>query len=159
MKNRQLANVIPALAIALGGVAASNAHSQHSDGGSSTEKAVDYRNSYMTILSWNAKPMGKMLKGETPFDAAAFTLHARQLANASGLDLLWAFPEGSVTEDSGAREEIWFDWEDFEQKFADFRTAASALGEAAEGGDVEAVKSAFGKVGDTCKACHKPYKE
>jgi cytochrome c556 len=125
----------------------------------SAEKAVDYRASYMTVLKWNSGPMGQMLKGKAAFDDEAFLRHARDLATAARLDLLGAFPEGSITEDSDAREEIWFDWEDFEQKFADFRTAAAGLGEAADAGDVEATKAAFGELGKTCKACHKAYKE
>ena len=150
----------PVAAVLFSLVAASvTAHSDDGGEPSSAEKAVDYRESYMTILGWNAKPMGQMLKGETTFADDTFLLHARQLANASKLDLLWAFPEGSVTEDSGAKEEIWFDWDDFEQKFADFRSAAASLGDAAAGGDVEATKAAFAKVGDACKACHKAYKE
>ncbi len=127
--------------------------------GASVEKAVDYRSAYMTILKWNAGPMGQMLKGEMAFDDAAFLEHARNLATAAELELLSAFPEGSVSEDSDAREEIWFDWADFEQKFADFQAAGKNLGVAAEGGDVEATKAAFGKLGKTCKGCHKPYKE
>ena len=85
--------------------------------------------------------------------------HARDLATASRLDLLAGFPEDSVTDDSAAKDEIWFTWDDFEQKFADFRAAADALGEAAASGDVEATKEAFAAVGDACKACHKKYKE
>jgi len=129
------------------------------DSGGSVQKAVDYRIAYMTILGWNAKPMGQMLKGEKPFEEEAFMGHAGDLAAAGGLALLPAFPEGSVTEDSAALEEIWFDWDDFAQKFADFQEASAALGEAVAGGDVEATKAAFGKVGDSCKACHKTYKE
>lgn len=132
----------------------------HSDeGGMSPSKAVDYRTSYMTMLDWHAKPMIRMLKGESAFDDAAFLHHAGQLATIARLDLLDSFPEGSATDDSDAREEIWFDWDDFEQKFADFQAAAQALGEQAAGGDLEATKSAFANFGDSCKACHKAYKE
>lgn len=157
MSTRNIRLVLAATVIGLTGAAATSAHTEENE--SSAQRAVDYRNSYMTILNWNARPMGKMLKGEEAFDADAFMLHARQLAAATRLDLLWAFPEGSKTEDSGALEEIWFDWEDFEQKFADLRKAAEALGAAAEGDDVEATKTAFSGVGDACKACHKKYKE
>lgn len=156
MHNRKTRALLSVLAFAAFGAMAAQAHSDNDD---SMQRAVDYRTSYMTVLNWNARPMGKMLKGEMPFDDDAFLLHARQLATASALELLSAFPEGSTTEDSAALEEIWFDWKDFEQKFADFRTAATALGEAAGSGDVAATKAAFGKVGDACKACHKKFKE
>ena len=136
------------------------AHSAHSDEeGNSVSRAVDYRTSYMTVVNWNARPMMQMLKGEADFDEAAFMSHATQLATIAQLDFLTGFPEGSATDDSDAREEIWFDWDDFEQKFADFQSAAKTLGEQAATGDLEATKQAFGTVGDACKACHKAYKE
>lgn len=156
MSDRTKRILRPFLAIIVFGALSAAAHS---DDDSPVQRAVDYRTSYMTILNWNARPMGKMLKGEQPFDNDSFLAHARELASASALELLAAFPEGSATEDSAALEEIWFNWKDFEQKFADFRAAAETLGEAAGGGDLEATKTAFGKVGEACKACHKKYKE
>jgi cytochrome c556 len=129
------------------------------DEGVSVQKSVDYRTSYMTLLGWHSKPMIKMLKGEAEFDDEAFLSHASQLAAVSKLDLLMAFPEDSTTDDSAAMSEIWFDFEDFEQKFADFRAAGAQLGEAAGSGDVAATKQAFSGFGDTCKGCHKKYKE
>ena len=156
MHHRKTRALLCVLALAVFGAMAAQAHSDNDD---SVQRAIDYRTAYMTVLNWNARPMGKMLKGEMPFDEQAFLQHARDLSSASTLELLSGFPEGSVTEDSAALEEIWFDWKDFEQKFADFRTAAASLGEAAGSGDVDATKAAFGKVGDTCKACHKKFKE
>ena len=35
------------------------------------EDTVKYRQSVYTIIGWNFKPIGAMMKGEAPFDAAA----------------------------------------------------------------------------------------
>jgi len=151
-------NPLPAYLAAVLMTTASAAHSDEGEQ-SSVQRAVDYRESYMTVLGWNARPMGRMLKGEEPFDEAAFVRHAQDLARAAQLDLLAGFPEDSATDESDAKDEIWFTWDDFTQKFADFQAAAKTLGETAAGSDVEAVKAAFGDVGEACKACHKQYKE
>lgn len=155
-KARITAAVLMAAATTL--VYAHNAYSDE-EGRSSASKAVDYRTSYMTVLGWHSKPMTRMLKGEMAFDDAAFMHHAKQLAIAARLDLLAGFPEGSITDDTDAKEEIWFEWDDFEQKFADFQAAAKAVGEQADSGDMAATKEAFGKLGEACKACHKAYKQ
>ena len=54
------------------------AHEEEEEEGHS--KAIDYRNSVMTVLKWNIGPMGKMVKGEMPYDEAAFARHAKDLA-------------------------------------------------------------------------------
>jgi len=33
------------------------------------EKAIEYRQSVFTVVGWNFKPMGAMIKGEKPFNA------------------------------------------------------------------------------------------
>ena len=41
------------------------------------EDVVNYRQSVYTIIGWNFGPIGAMMKGEAPFDAAAVTRHAQ----------------------------------------------------------------------------------
>jgi len=45
--------------------------------GPKPEEAVDYRQSVYTVIGWNFKPIGAMIKGEIPFDAAAVARHAQ----------------------------------------------------------------------------------
>ena len=40
-----------------------------------------------------------------------------------------------------------------------FQVEAASLAEIAKGGDMAEIKPQFGKVGESCKACHKEYKE
>ena len=40
------------------------------------QDAAKYRQSVYTIIGWNFKPIGAMIKGEIPFDAAAVARHA-----------------------------------------------------------------------------------
>lgn len=71
------------------------------------------------------------------------------------------FPEGTGPE-SGIETEalatIWETPEDFAQKVADHRAAATALAETATGGDLAAIAAAVQATGKTCGACHDVYR-
>lgn len=123
------------------------------------DKAVKYRQAVMTVVGSNFKPMGAMVKGEIPFDAAVFARHASDLAAITGVDILRGFPEDSEGGDSEAKPDIWLDWEDFKAKMEDMSRESAALAKVATGGDKGAIKAQFGKTAKTCKACHKAYKE
>lgn len=123
------------------------------------EDAVEYRQAAMNVFSWNLGHMSAMVKGEVPFDKAAFARYAEDLSIAASLRVLDGFPDDSVSDDSDAKDEIWLDWEDFEAKYGKMREAIDALTEAARGGDEAAMKAAFKEAGASCKACHKAFKE
>jgi len=122
------------------------------------EKAVDYRQAVMNVYAWNVTSMGDMVKGKTPFDAAAFAQHAKDLAAAAQLELMAAFPEDSVNENSDASDTIWLDWDKFQDKHAALREQSAKLAEVATGGDETAMKEQFGDTAKTCKGCHDDFK-
>ena len=123
------------------------------------QKAIKYRTAVMTVMGSNFKPMGAMIKGEAPYDAAVFARHAKDLAAVSSVDILRGFPEDSEGKGSEAKGEIWLEWDDFKDKMADMQREAAALAEVAAAGDKGVIKAQFGKTADACKACHKKFKE
>jgi len=128
--------------------------------GNGHSKAIDYRNSVMTLLKWNMGPMGAMLKGKIPYDKDTFAKHASDLAAAAHLDLLSGFPDGSDEgEDTSARTDIWMDWDGFEEKYAALKKASADLAGAAGSGNLDAIKPKFGAVGKSCKSCHDAFKD
>ncbi|MES9992544.1 MAG: cytochrome c [Candidatus Thiodiazotropha sp.] len=127
-------------------------------GAGEIEKAVEYRQGLMNVLSWNMKAMSDMMKGKTPYDHEAFVTHASDLAAASSLNLLPGFPEDSESEESDALPEIWMEFDDFEAKYKAMGEAASNLSSTAAKGDKGAIGEALSKAGKACKACHKKYK-
>ena len=130
----------------------------HSDEGGDIERAVEYRQGVMNILGWNMKSISGMLKGKMEYDAEKIKTHAHDIASVASLDIMSGFPEDSEHEDSAALADIWMDFENFEQKMADFRTAAEAMNTAAQSGDKAAVGNAMQGLGKSCKGCHKPFK-
>jgi cytochrome c556 len=126
--------------------------------GSEVEKAVDYRQGLMNVFAWNVTSMGDMAKGKVPFDAAAFSGYGKDLAAAASLELLAAFPEDSINEDSDASDTIWLDWETFQKKHEALSEQSAKLAEVVAGGDEAAMKEQFRETAKTCKSCHDDFK-
>lgn len=129
--------------------------------GPKPEEAAKYRHSVFTIIGWNFKPIGAMVKGEVPFDAAAVARHA-QYVELMSKTALEGFPKGSgpdAVKHTEAKPEIWTNWDKFETAMNDFQQEAVKLTEVAKGGDEAAIKAQFGKTAETCKACHKEFRE
>jgi cytochrome c556 len=98
---------------------------------------------------------GQMIKGETPFDAAAAKAAMEKIA-ANAAEIPADFPAGS--EGGNALPAIWANFADFEAKAAALGTAATAAAAAPDQG-LEAFGPAFGAVGQACGACHQTYRK
>ncbi|MEW6445452.1 MAG: c-type cytochrome [Pseudomonadota bacterium] len=138
-------------------LAALNAPVQADD---SKEKAIEYRQAVFNVVGWNFKPMGAMVKGEKAFDAAAFARMADNVAFMSKLAGEGFIPgSDSKAGETKTKDEAWAKMDDFKSKMADFEKASAELASTAKGGDLKAIKPVFGKVAETCKSCHKAYRE
>ena len=80
------------------------------------------------------------------------------LAAAAQLELMAAFPEDSITDESDAREEIWLDFKKFQDKHQALGEQSAKLAEVAARGDEAAMKEQFGATAKTCKGCHEEYR-
>jgi len=101
------------------------------------------------------KLVSAMLKGETPYDAAA-AAEAMTGINGSMDKFVTLFPEGSA-EGSDAKPEIWDDKADFDAKAETVKEATAKTAEAAPGGK-DSFQAAFANVGQGCKGCHEKYR-
>jgi len=121
------------------------------------ESPQEQRHELMEDAGSSAKTIGKMLEGETAFDAAAALAAMQNWAEVAGQfgDL---FPEGSETGyDTEAKATIWTDREGFDAALAAWADAVDAA-VAANPQDLEALQAAAGPVFKTCKACHEEYR-
>ena len=90
-------------------------------------------------------------------DTASVGAAARTLAaNAKALKSKW--PAGSGGGASRAKPAIWQNMSDFNPKLSALGAAADNLIKVSAGGDMAAVKKAFGAVRGTCGSCHKAYR-
>ena len=66
------------------------------------------------------------------------------------------FPEGS--ESRGASENIWYDFEGFIKSAKANQLAAQQLKLAAQENEIEKLNGLFNELSNTCKSCHRSYK-
>ncbi|WP_020396061.1 c-type cytochrome [Thiolinea disciformis] len=126
---------------------------------SPAESAQEYRQAGFEMIRYHFGPMAGMVKGEIPFDAATFKTNAEAVATLSKFPM-HGFIAGSYEGDTEAKPEIEKNMDDFKSKMETFQVAAADLAKAAgEAKDVEGIKPAFGKTAESCKACHKEYRE
>lgn len=75
------------------------------------------------------------------------------------------FPEGTGMDEikqprTGAKPEIWLDWEGFEKAAKNLQAEAEKLMTVAAGGDKAAIAAQFGAMGKSgCGGCHKKFRE
>jgi cytochrome c556 len=105
-----------------------------------------------------AGQLSKVVKGETPYDAASVLTALQALqANAEKFDANALFPAGSDTGDTTAAPKIWEDMAGFkavEDKYLANVKAAAAAAPA----DVNALKARFNTIGGDCGTCHQTYR-
>lgn len=115
------------------------------------------RHELMEEVGGAAKNIGKMLKGEAPFDAELAAESLAVWSDAAGVfgDM---FPEGSESGyETEARETIWSDRAGFDEQLALFAKATAAAVAVAPQ-TLEELKPAAGAVFKVCKSCHESYR-
>ncbi len=105
------------------------------------------------------KAAGRELKATSP-NLAVVRQSADTIATLAPRVPGW-FPIGTGPDvgKTEAKAEIWQKPEDFKAKAAGFARAARAFQAAARGGDLNAIRTAQGDLGKSCKACHDLYRE
>lgn len=99
--------------------------------------------------------LSKVVKGETPFDAAAVLTALTALNENAKKPVDELFPEGSVG--GKASPKIWEDMAGFKAAWDKYE-ADTAAAVAAAPQDVEALKASFGMVAANCGSCHETYR-
>jgi cytochrome c556 len=72
--------------------------------------------------------------------------------------ILGLFPQGSLSEKSRAKPEIWEKWEEFSTYPGKVKKAAQELGDAAKAKDEVEVNAKLKAVGQACESCHKSFR-
>ncbi len=120
------------------------------------EAAIDYRQSALTLISSHFGRMQPVIKGQAPYDATAIKANVEILKTLSTLP--WAGFIAGSEKGSSAKPEVWTDAAGFKAAQLKFEGAVDKLSAAANTGDLDKVKVAYGEVGASCKACHDSYK-
>ncbi|SFS09906.1 c-type cytochrome [Yoonia litorea] len=123
------------------------------------ERAIAARQSHMGLLGFNLGPLGAMAQERLPYDADVAAAAAANLAALASMsqDRYWL--EGTDTGVGGnrAKAEIWSDPDGFDAEMQGLATATVALASVA-GDGLDAMRAAFGAVGQSCGSCHEAYR-
>lgn len=122
------------------------------------EDAIKYRKSVMTVQAAHFGRIGAMVNGRVPYDAKVVADNAAIVETMSKLP--WsAFGPGTDKGETRALPAIWTEQAKFKEGADKLQAEATKLTAAAKTGNLDAVKTAFGAVGQTCKACHDAYRK
>jgi cytochrome c556 len=122
------------------------------------EDVIKFRKGVFQVVFWHFRPMNAMVKGDMPFDQAAFTRNA-QLVAAMATVAPDAFPAGTDKGDTRARPEIWSDPAGFRKVMESFQAETAKLEQVARGAtSVDQVRAQFGAAARSCSACHDNYR-
>lgn len=116
---------------------------------------VKERMDAMKSLKEDMKAISDMFRGRMPYKSDEVTWRADRI-KAHGRDFERLFPSGSNSGPSEASPRIWSEWSRFMGQSADMTAAARRLMEAAR--KEAAARTAFGALGQTCRACHDDYR-
>jgi cytochrome c556 len=114
------------------------------------------RKPLMKANGQNAAAVGKMIKGETPFDAAtAQAAFAQWAETADKMKAL--FPENSQIGETRALPAIWTDRAKFEAAVAKF--AKDVADNSSKATSLDGLKAAISVVGNNCRDCHEAFRK
>jgi cytochrome c556 len=124
------------------------------------EDPIKARKALMKTNGQQAKVLGDMVKGDTPFDLAAAQKAFANFQNAASKmpDL---YPDsskgGDPSDDFNASPKVWDNMADFKARFVKFGDDAKAAASSVK--DVDSLKAAMGNIGkNDCGGCHETYR-
>jgi len=126
------------------------------------DKAIEARQSMFRLYNFHSGILGDMAKGKIPYDAAVATEAANNLSALANLGQSQFWPQGSDNETDGnaktrALPAIWETFPAITEKADALKTSTADLVPAA-GEGLEALQSAMGAVGQSCKGCHDDFR-
>lgn len=122
------------------------------------EDAIKYRKASFTVMAAHFGRIGAMVNNRAPFDAKVAADNAAMVETMSKLP--WAaFGAGTDKGDTRALPAIWTEQAKFKEGADKLQADVAKLSAAARTGNLDAIKTAFGAAGQTCKACHDGYRK
>lgn len=121
------------------------------------EDTIKYRQAVMKSVGGHMGAIAQIVRGKVDHKED-LAYHAEAISRAMD-DVVKLFPKGSDFGETRALSAIWEKAADFKQKSEDSRSAAAAFAAAARSGSQSDIGPKFKGLADSCKACHKDYRE
>ena len=122
------------------------------------EDAVKYRQSALFVMGQHFGRIGAMANGRVPYDAKSAVDNAEVVAEMAKLP--WAgFVANTDKLSQRAKSEIWTEQAKFKEHNEKMVGESGKLLAAAKTNNLDNLKTAFGSMAGTCKACHDAYRK
>jgi cytochrome c556 len=145
--------LLAAVAVALGAGASFQASAQ-----AKPEQLVKQRQSAMALIGWYFGPIGAMMRGDRPFDAAVVARNAGYIEVLSKMPAEGFQPSTKDEKATKAKSDVWSDKAKFDKAMENMQGEVAKLAQVAKGGDQGAIKTQFGATGKACAACHDDFR-
>lgn len=133
---------------------ASDAHEDHSKKLPDVKDVIAFRTYLMENIGDNAKEMNDKVKAgkikQAKVNAQAIALHSLRITDL--------FPQGSTSETSRAKAEIWQKWDEFVKSAETFRGEVDQFAVVVGEGKAAEAKEQIKKVFAGCKSCHDSFR-
>lgn len=127
------------------------------------EDQIRYRQSAYALISWNmGKIKQQVVDKPQNYDKAQVLAASNAIVAIAHSGLSGLFGPGTQKgvgwHETKVKPEFFAEPDKVRQLTADFNRETAELAKVAAGGDIAAIRTQFGKVGETCKACHGSYR-
>lgn len=125
------------------------------------EDQITFRQSGYKFMAWNMGRIKANLEGQFNKDEVVQAANVIQAIANSGMGKLYGpgTDKGKGWHDTHVKPELFTDKEGVGKVAKAFNEAANEMAKVAAGGDAAAVKTQFGKLGESCKGCHDKYRK
>jgi len=118
------------------------------------DDAIAYRQSVMTLIGQHFGRIAAVVKGEKPYQQQEVAKNAELVSTLSKLPWDAFAAAGADKGKTHMKPEVLQNKEAFKSAAAAMEKEAAKLAQVAAGGSLDDVKTQFGAVGKSCKACH-----
>ena len=122
------------------------------------EYAIKYRKAVMFLIAQHFGRMGAMVKEKIPYNREVFAKNAGLVETLSRLPWEAVMTPGTDTGDTTLNASAFSQQAKFKEAAKTFENQATKLVSAAQSGELNAVKTPFGQVAKSCKACHTQFR-
>jgi cytochrome c556 len=124
------------------------------------ENLIKWRQSVYQVLAWNSGRIKANVEGQYNHDEVVKAANVIAALANSGLGALYApgTEQGKGWHETAAKPELFKNGARVGELAGNFTREANELAKVAASGDAATVKTQFGKLGQTCKACHDDFK-
>jgi cytochrome c556 len=122
------------------------------------EEAIEYRKGVMVLIGHHFSRIGAVVQGKSAFDKAAVIKDAELVATLTTLPWDAFMAPGAEKGNTHLKAEALKDKEGFKAAFDATVAETAKLAQVAAAGELSAIKTQFGAVGQSCKGCHEKYR-